>query len=189
MELKKKKEEDVKKLVEELKKTAGEADENQQKADEDQKKTTEESKVPDETEVKIQTESSKSLNNDENVDKTEEKCRKCMETCRACTEKDENLKSGDIEFTKIETVFKTKCKEMLNNEEVLKQKIAKLTLKCHNFEKENEILKQKCSGKCNGCIKKDNNIQELQKEYDRRKRSSHTVQEAYDEETSQIHGR
>ncbi|MFS7966477.1 hypothetical protein Hanom_Chr09g00774191 [Helianthus anomalus] len=112
---------EIEKLVEEVKKTAGEADENQQKDDEDQKLTTEESKLPYETEVKIQTESSESSNKHENVkqsvDKTEEHCRKCVETYKACTEKDENLKSRDIELTKIETVFKTKCKEMLKNEE------------------------------------------------------------------------
>ncbi|MFS7945319.1 hypothetical protein Hanom_Chr06g00522911 [Helianthus anomalus] len=75
MELNKKKEENVKKLVEKLKKTARDADENQHKVDEDQKKTTGEAKVPDVTEIKIQTKSFESSNNDENVkqsvDKTE----------------------------------------------------------------------------------------------------------------------
>ncbi|KAJ0540288.1 hypothetical protein HanRHA438_Chr08g0371141 [Helianthus annuus] len=156
MELVKKNEEVVEKLVEELKKTVGEAVENQQKSDENPKQTTEESKVPDETEVKIQTDSSESSNSYENVkqsvDKTEEQCRKCMETCRACAEKDENLKLRYFEFTKIETVFKTKCKKMLENEEVLKQKVEKLALKYQDFEKENEILKQKYLAKCNDCL-------------------------------------
>ncbi|MFS7966369.1 hypothetical protein Hanom_Chr09g00772931 [Helianthus anomalus] len=75
MELRKKKEDEIEKLVEEVKKTAGDADENKQKNDEDQKLKTEESKVQDETEVKILTESSELLKNDQNVDKTEDKCR------------------------------------------------------------------------------------------------------------------
>ncbi|MFS7978795.1 hypothetical protein Hanom_Chr10g00919631 [Helianthus anomalus] len=74
-----------------------------------------------------------------------------METCNACTEKDENLKSRNIKFTKIETVFKEKCKERFENEEILKQKVEKLTLECQDFEKENDILKQKCSANCNEC--------------------------------------
>ncbi|MFS7914343.1 hypothetical protein Hanom_Chr02g00152271 [Helianthus anomalus] len=115
-----------------------------------------------------------------------ELCRKCMETCRVYAEKDENLKSRDIEFTKIETVFKAKCKEMFENEEVLKQKVAKLTLKCQDFEKENEILKQKCSANCNECSQKDNIIQELQKEYDGMKFSHHNVKEAYETLKSQV---
>ncbi|MFS7919973.1 hypothetical protein Hanom_Chr03g00218891 [Helianthus anomalus] len=51
-----------------------------------------------------------------------------METCRVCAEKDENLKSIDIDFSKIEIVFKAKYKEMFENEEVLKHKVEKLTL-------------------------------------------------------------
>ncbi|MFS7905243.1 hypothetical protein Hanom_Chr01g00045371 [Helianthus anomalus] len=92
MELKKKKEEEIEKLVEEVKKTAGDVDENKQKNDENQKLTTEESNVPDETEVKILTKSSKSLNNNEKVDKTKDKCRNCIETCKAYTAKDEKVK-------------------------------------------------------------------------------------------------
>ncbi|XP_021971547.1 putative protein tag-278 [Helianthus annuus] len=186
VELRKKKEEEIEKLVEEVKKTAGDADENEQKNDEDQKLKTEESKVPDETEVKILTESSELLNNDQNVDKIEYKCRNCIEMCKACTEKDEKIKTKDIELNKIETVFKTKCKEMLESEEVLKRKIEKLTLKCQDFEKENEILKQKCSAECNDCVQKDNNFQDLQKEYDKMKWSSHRVQEAYDTLKKQV---
>ncbi|MFS7953568.1 hypothetical protein Hanom_Chr07g00620231 [Helianthus anomalus] len=151
MELRKKKEEEVEKLVDKLKKTIGEADENQLKIDEDQKQMTEESKVPDKTEVKIQTESSESSNNEENikqyVDITTKQCKKCMETCRACTKTDKTLKSRDIEFTKIETVFKSKCKEMLETEEVLKRKVKKLTLKCQDFEKENKVLNTKVFSK------------------------------------------
>ncbi|MFS7904366.1 hypothetical protein Hanom_Chr01g00035181 [Helianthus anomalus] len=54
-------------------------------------------------------------------------CKKCMETCNACTGKDKNLRSRDIEFTKIENIFKEKCNEMLENERFLKQKQEKLT--------------------------------------------------------------
>ncbi|KAF5762462.1 hypothetical protein HanXRQr2_Chr16g0777011 [Helianthus annuus] len=112
MELRKKKEEEIEKLVEEVKKIAGDADENEQKNDEVHKLKTEESKVLDETEV---IESSEFLN-DENVDKTKDKCKNCIEMCKACTEKDEKIKKKDIEINKIENVFKTKCKEMLENE-------------------------------------------------------------------------
>ncbi|MFS7977250.1 hypothetical protein Hanom_Chr10g00901841 [Helianthus anomalus] len=59
-------------------------------------------------------------NNDENANKSEHKnevqSRKCMETCRDCTDKDENLISRNIEFTKIENVFKENCKEMFEIE-------------------------------------------------------------------------
>ncbi|MFS7977540.1 hypothetical protein Hanom_Chr10g00905161 [Helianthus anomalus] len=67
--------------------------------------------------------------------KNEVPCRKCMETCSAYTEKDENLRSGNIKLTKIENLFKEKCKEMFENENILKQKEEDLTQKC-NFEKE-----------------------------------------------------
>ncbi|MFS7954289.1 hypothetical protein Hanom_Chr07g00628541 [Helianthus anomalus] len=59
---------------------------------------------------------------DESDHKNEVQCRKCMETCNACTEKDENLRSRNIEFTKIENVFKEKCKEMFEAEKFFKQK-------------------------------------------------------------------
>ncbi|MFS8031929.1 hypothetical protein Hanom_Chr17g01551641 [Helianthus anomalus] len=112
------------------------------------------------TKVETQTESTKSSNqvksvgkNDENDEKPENKnevlCRKCMESCSACIEKDENLKSRNIEFIKIENLFKEKCKEMFENEKILKQKEEELTLKYNVFEKENEILKQTCSANCN----------------------------------------
>ncbi|MFS7927318.1 hypothetical protein Hanom_Chr04g00307661 [Helianthus anomalus] len=102
-------------------------------------------------------------NNDE-IGKQSEKengtqCRKCMETCRANTEKEEKLKSRDIEFTKIENVFKEKCKEMFENENDLKQKDEELTRKCKLLEKENEILKQKCSANSNECLQKENVVQ------------------------------
>ncbi|MFS8007041.1 hypothetical protein Hanom_Chr14g01256291 [Helianthus anomalus] len=50
-----------------------------------------------------------------------------METCSAYNEKDENLRSRNIEFTKIEHIFKEKCNEMLETEKVLKQKEEELT--------------------------------------------------------------
>ncbi|MFS7937062.1 hypothetical protein Hanom_Chr05g00423091 [Helianthus anomalus] len=49
-----------------------------------------------------------------------------MEMCKSCTEKDNNLRSRDIEFTKIEKIFKEKCNEMLENEKFLKQENEKL---------------------------------------------------------------
>ncbi|MFS7985116.1 hypothetical protein Hanom_Chr11g00994691 [Helianthus anomalus] len=67
------------------------------------------------TTEKIQTESIKSSNTnkiDENENKSENKaeqqCKKCMETCSACTKKDDKFKIRDIEFTKIENIFKIK---------------------------------------------------------------------------------
>ncbi|MFS7888701.1 hypothetical protein Hanom_Chr00s000001g01598221 [Helianthus anomalus] len=108
----KKKGEFVKMIVQET------TDESQERMAENQKKKS------DKTEVKTQTESPESLNqvksmdkNDENdkqsKNRNEEQCRKCMQSCSACTEKDEMLKSRDAEFTKIENVFKEKCKEFL----------------------------------------------------------------------------
>ncbi|MFS7946708.1 hypothetical protein Hanom_Chr06g00539491 [Helianthus anomalus] len=147
MELKKKKEEVVEKIVEEVKKIAGEVgDESQQKVDK-RREIVEEGVITE----KIQTESSESSNTDkifkQSDNKIEEQCRKCMETCRACGEKDEKLKSRDIEVDKNEIDFKKKKKstEIIENEEVLKQNVENLTLKCQEFEKENEISKQKCS--------------------------------------------
>ncbi|XP_035843864.1 septation ring formation regulator EzrA-like [Helianthus annuus] len=59
------------------------------------------------TEVTTQSDTS------DQIDKTEQQCKKCMETCSACTEKDEKLKIRDIEFTKIEKIFKNKSHEMI----------------------------------------------------------------------------
>ncbi|MFS8012811.1 hypothetical protein Hanom_Chr14g01325331 [Helianthus anomalus] len=154
------------KTTETLKKNEVEtSDENVEKMVEKLKKAAEEARTSEKTEVKIQTESSESLNqvksmgnNDEIDNKSENKievrCRKCMETCNACTEKDENLRSSNIEFTKIENVFKEKCKEMFKNEKILKQSIEKLPQKCNDFEKENEIFKQKCSTTATNVYKK-----------------------------------
>ncbi|MFS7998417.1 hypothetical protein Hanom_Chr12g01153591 [Helianthus anomalus] len=75
---------------------------------------------------------------------------------------------------------------MLKNKEILKQKIEKLTLKCQNFEKENEILRQMCTTKCEGCVEKDNKFQDFQKEYDNLKWSSPRVQETYDTLKKQV---
>ncbi|MFS7904571.1 hypothetical protein Hanom_Chr01g00037671 [Helianthus anomalus] len=86
-----------------------------------------------------------------------------METCRVCIEKDEHLRSRNIEFTKIEHIFKEKCNKMLETEKVLKQKEEELIQKCDILEKENKVLKLKCSADCNECLQKDNIIQELQK--------------------------
>ncbi|MFS7946069.1 hypothetical protein Hanom_Chr06g00531691 [Helianthus anomalus] len=91
------------------------------------KKTTEEARMLEKIELKTQTESSESSNkvksmgnnneiSDKSDNKNEEQCKKCMETCSALTEKDENLRSRYIEFTKIENVFKEKYKEMFEKE-------------------------------------------------------------------------
>ncbi|MFS7948273.1 hypothetical protein Hanom_Chr06g00558011 [Helianthus anomalus] len=98
-------------------------DESQKLKDEILKKTADSTTVADQVEVKTQIEFTESFdkakstnNNDEIINKFEHlnevQCKKCMETCSACTEKDENLRSRNIEFTKIENVFKDKCKEM-----------------------------------------------------------------------------
>ncbi|MFS7963166.1 hypothetical protein Hanom_Chr08g00734911 [Helianthus anomalus] len=86
-----------------------------------------------------------------------------METCKGCTEKDDNIRSRDIEFTKIERIFKGKCHEMLENERFFKEKEKELTKKCEDLEKENKMLKEKCSTICNECVPNDKIIQKLQK--------------------------
>ncbi|MFS8035008.1 hypothetical protein Hanom_Chr17g01587941 [Helianthus anomalus] len=112
-----------------------------QQEKEDQKQKVENATVPI-VEVGIQSKSSEML---EKVDyKIDEQCKKCMETCKACTEKDNNLRSRDIEFTKIEKIFKEKCDEMFENKKFLKQENKTLTQKCDDLERENEILKGKC---------------------------------------------
>ncbi|MFS7905820.1 hypothetical protein Hanom_Chr01g00052171 [Helianthus anomalus] len=64
-----------------------------------------------------------------------------METCNACIAKDKSLRSDNVEFTKIEKVFKEKCNEMLQNENILKQKEEELTQKCS--ANNNECLQKK----------------------------------------------
>ncbi|XP_022042023.1 interaptin-like [Helianthus annuus] len=150
-------------------------EEKQEKVEEDQKaeKTTVSS-----AEVNIQSESSKML--DKSVLKTDEQYKKCMEMCKACTEKDNSLRFRNIEFIKIEKIFKDKCNDMIENEKFLKQENEKLKQKCDDFEKENNILKEQYSEVCNECVPKDKTIQDLQKEYDVMKLSYHTVKEAYE---------
>ncbi|MFS7972047.1 hypothetical protein Hanom_Chr09g00840011 [Helianthus anomalus] len=101
-------------LVEEVKKAESKTEEaiaeKKQVFEEDQIQKVKEVEVPD-TEVITQTESSEMLNKIDH--KTTEQCKKCMETCRTCTEKDDNLRSKEIEITKIEKIFKEKCHEML----------------------------------------------------------------------------
>ncbi|MFS8020348.1 hypothetical protein Hanom_Chr15g01414491 [Helianthus anomalus] len=58
------------------------------------------------------------VNSDSEILKIVEQCKKCMETCSDCTIKDEKFRTRDLEFTKIEEVFKIKCREMLENEKV-----------------------------------------------------------------------
>ncbi|MFS8019630.1 hypothetical protein Hanom_Chr15g01405991 [Helianthus anomalus] len=86
----------------------------------DQKLTTEKADVST-IEVTTKPESSDVL------DKTVEQCKKCMKTCSACTKKDEKFRTRDMEFTKIERVFKDKCKEMFEKEKVLIDNDEKLT--------------------------------------------------------------
>ncbi|KAJ0809384.1 putative transcription factor interactor and regulator CCHC(Zn) family [Helianthus annuus] len=166
------------KMVNEVKKVEGKAEEvveeKTQVAEEDQIQKIEEAKVP-VIEVIIQTDTSDKIDNE-----AEQQCKKCMETCSSCIEKDAKLNNRDIEFTKIEKIFKEKCHEMIENEKFLKQENDKLKLKCDNLETENKKLKEKCSAVCNECVPKDIKIQELQKEYDVMKLSYETVKEAYE---------
>ncbi|MFS7987122.1 hypothetical protein Hanom_Chr11g01018701 [Helianthus anomalus] len=108
-EVKKTTDENLEKMVDEgvtgeqqVKKADAKAEEavveKQQVNKEDQKKKAEEARVPN------------------------AECKKCMERCKACTEKDNNMRSKDIEFTKIEKIFNEKCNEMLDNERFLKEK-------------------------------------------------------------------
>ncbi|MFS8019145.1 hypothetical protein Hanom_Chr15g01400411 [Helianthus anomalus] len=76
----------------------------QQEKETDQTQTEEKAEVPI-TEVNT-------LTGSEVINKIVEQCKKCMETCSAFTEKDENFRTRDLELTKIEEVFKNKCKEM-----------------------------------------------------------------------------
>ncbi|KAJ0780763.1 hypothetical protein HanPI659440_Chr06g0241461 [Helianthus annuus] len=175
---KKKKKKTVEEIVEESNKLVNEL-----------KQTSEEGVITE----KIQTEPIKSSNTnkiDENENKSENKaeqqCKKCMETCSACTEKDEKLKIRDIEFTKIEKIFKNKSHEMIESEKFLKQENEKMKQKSDELEKENKILKEKCSAVCNECVPKDKTIQELQKEYDGMKLSYHTIKEAYETLKSKV---
>ncbi|KAF5759446.1 putative transcription factor interactor and regulator CCHC(Zn) family [Helianthus annuus] len=221
VEMKKRKEEELKKMVEEVKITAKLAAEEEQKIEEKQKENEEENKEEDqieepvlkETEVKIenlksasddgagdekkeelkQTETAENtdvpitkVNSDSKILKPTEQCKKCMETCRACIEKDDIIKTKDIETNKLENVFKMKCKEMIETEEILKLKVEKLTQKCQGLEKDNDVYRQLCTTKCVGCVEKENKFQDFQKEYDALKWSSQRVQEAYDTLKSQV---
>ncbi|KAJ0689356.1 putative transcription factor interactor and regulator CCHC(Zn) family [Helianthus annuus] len=173
------------KLVNEVNKADEKAEEavveKQQEIEKVQNQQANETTVPI-TEVTTQTDSS-----DQSVDnKAEQQCKKCMKTCSECTKKDEKLKIRDIEFTKIEKIFKNKSHEMIENEKFLKQENEKLKQKCDDPEKENKILKEKCSAVCNECVPKDKTIQQLQKEYDGMKLSYHTVKEAYETLKSKV---
>ncbi|KAF5778302.1 putative transcription factor interactor and regulator CCHC(Zn) family [Helianthus annuus] len=117
---------------------------------------------------------------------TVEKCKKCMETCRACTEKDEQFRTRNLEFNKIEEVFKNKCKEILENEKVLKDNNENITQKCKNLEKENEILKEKISKMTEECSQKEIACQEMKKEYDSIKLAYHITKKSYEDVKSQM---
>ncbi|KAM0013533.1 hypothetical protein Hdeb2414_s0042g00740311 [Helianthus debilis subsp. tardiflorus] len=171
------------KLVNEVKK----AEEKIEEAVEEKQQVFEEVQNPqaNETTVPI-TEVTTQSDTSDQIDKAEQQCKKCMETCSSCTEKDEKLKITDIEFTKIEKIFKNKSHEMIESEKFLKQENEKLKQKCDELEKENKILKEKCSAVCNECVPKDKTIQELQKEYDGMKLSYHTVKEAYETLKSKV---
>ncbi|MFS7919100.1 hypothetical protein Hanom_Chr03g00208911 [Helianthus anomalus] len=102
------------KLVDEVKKVDEKIEEvvarKSQKDEEDH--MAEEVMVPN-VEVKNESEFSKML--DKSDHKTDEQCKKCMETCKVCTEKDNSIRSKEIEFTKIEKNFKEKYNEMFEN--------------------------------------------------------------------------
>ncbi|MFS7907080.1 putative transcription factor interactor and regulator CCHC(Zn) family [Helianthus anomalus] len=97
VEMKKRKEKELKKMIEEVKTVAKLAVEEDQKA----KK---EDLVLKENEVN----KSSDLSNVEIVDKNENKCRNCIEVCKACTEKDDIIKIKDNEMNKLEDVLKMK---------------------------------------------------------------------------------
>ncbi|KAJ0929621.1 putative transcription factor interactor and regulator CCHC(Zn) family [Helianthus annuus] len=168
---------EVKKLEEKVEEVV---EEKMQVAEEEQTQKAEETIVP-VTEVSSQTDTSVKTDNE-----AEQQCQKCMETCSSCIEKDEKLNNRDIEFTKIEKIFKEKCHEMIENEKFLKQENEKLKLKCDDLETENKKLREKCSADCNECVPKDIKIQELQKEYDVMKLSYETVKEAYETLKSKV---
>ncbi|MFS7997081.1 hypothetical protein Hanom_Chr12g01137551 [Helianthus anomalus] len=84
----------------------------------DEDREAEEATVPN-AEVRIHSESYEKLDKFEHINVVQ--CKKCMETCEDCTEKDNSLRSRDIEFTEIEKIFKEKCNEMFENEKFLKQ--------------------------------------------------------------------
>ncbi|KAJ0458539.1 putative transcription factor interactor and regulator CCHC(Zn) family [Helianthus annuus] len=109
-----------------------------------------------------------------------EQCKKCMEPCRACTEKDEQFRTRELEFTKIENIFKEKCKEMLEKEKVFNENDEKLSGKCSKLEKENEVLKEDVLKMKNECERKEIACQEMKKEYDSMKLSYHVTKESYD---------
>ncbi|MFS7986256.1 hypothetical protein Hanom_Chr11g01008191 [Helianthus anomalus] len=120
------------------------------------------------------------VNSDSEMLKPIEQCKNCMETCRACTEKDENIRTRDLEFTKIENIFKEKCKEMLEKEKVLKENDEKLSEKCKKIEKETEVLKENVSKMTEECSKKESVCQEMKKEYDSMKLAYHITKESYE---------
>ncbi|KAM0071966.1 putative transcription factor interactor and regulator CCHC(Zn) family [Helianthus debilis subsp. tardiflorus] len=145
-------------------------EEKQNDADQKQTATTTSTKVPI-TEVN---------SNSETQIKIVEQCKKCMETCRACTEKDEKFRTRDLEFTKMENIFKEKCKEMLEKEKVLKENDEKLSEKCKKLEKDNEVLKENVSKMTKECSQKENVCLEMRKEYDSMKLAYHITKESYE---------
>ncbi|KAJ0939837.1 putative transcription factor interactor and regulator CCHC(Zn) family [Helianthus annuus] len=107
--------------------------------------------------------------------------------CSACTEKDEEFRKRDLEFNKIEEVFKNKCKEMLENEKVLKDNDEKITQKCTNLEKENEILKEKVLKMTDECFQKEKECQEMKKEYDSIKLAYHITKDTIKQQVVNSH--
>ncbi|XP_022040640.1 uncharacterized protein LOC110943195 [Helianthus annuus] len=138
----------VDKMVEELKETASKDDgEGEQKNEEvkeieDEENLKKKEEVDDDKQEKVDeklvaeavTEEQlvKETNQKQRAEKAEVptvECKKCMETGSAYTEKDEKFRTRDTELTKIEILFKDKCKEMFENEKVLKDNDEKLTQK------------------------------------------------------------
>ncbi|KAJ0446513.1 putative transcription factor interactor and regulator CCHC(Zn) family [Helianthus annuus] len=187
VEMKKRKEEELKKMIEEVKTVAKLAGEENQKDMEENVEKIQETQAADHVKVPITevTEFSELPDVDLVVEK-ENKCRNCIEKCKACIEKEEIIKTKDNEMNKLEHVLKLKCRERIDTEQSLKLKVEKLTQKCHDFEKENTVLKEKCDTKCVDCIEKESKFLELQKQYDSLKLSSQKVQEAYDTLKSQV---
>ncbi|XP_021986066.2 trichohyalin-like [Helianthus annuus] len=180
VEMKKRKEEELKKMIKEVKAVAKTAVEEEQKPEEKQiaeegqkvekeqkieealkegkeEKTVEDQKAETEESVFEETEVRKSsdLSNAKIVNEKENKCGNCIEMCKACTEKDDIIKTKDNDIVKLQNIFTIKCKEMIDKEEILKIKVEKLTQKCQGLEKDNEGYRQLCTAKCVDCVEKE----------------------------------
>ncbi|MFS7913736.1 hypothetical protein Hanom_Chr02g00145191 [Helianthus anomalus] len=82
--------------------------------------------------------------------------------CKEVVKYEEFLNQTHSEFEKKQLFPVQKCKEILEKEKVLNRKEDDLTQKCNEFEKENEMLKKKCSTKSKECVKKSSRIAKTQ---------------------------